>query len=165
MIDRRLLLTGGGAALGIGLWQMRGLAAERLGYDATRDFALTGQLTQGGWARGRAPVGTRVLRFNRNAVILAPDRSFFIAFDRDATARADILADLADGTTARGALTIAPRAWQIERIPLGPKPGAPPNPCAPGPTPDVRPNAWHCGYRPAPRGGFCLLEAARRRLT
>ena len=128
MIDRRLLLTGGGAALGIGLWQMRGLAAERLGYDATSDFALTGQLTQGGWARGRAPVGTRLLGFDRRAVVVAPDRSFFIAFDRDSPARADILADLGDGTTTRGVLTIAPRAWQIERIPLGPKPGGPPNP-------------------------------------
>ncbi|WP_309621518.1 M23 family metallopeptidase [Novosphingobium sp.] len=128
MIDRRMLLAGGGAALGIGLWQIRGLAAEALGYDATSDFALTGQLTQGGWARGRAPLGTRLLGFNRRAVAVAPDRSFFIAFDRDAALRADILADLGDGTTTRGQLTIAPRAWQIERIPLGPKPGAPPNP-------------------------------------
>ncbi|WP_309750668.1 M23 family metallopeptidase [Novosphingobium sp.] len=128
MIDRRMLLAGGGAALGIGLWQIRGLAAEALGYDATSDFALTGQLTQGGWARGRAPLGTRMLGFNRRAVAVAPDRSFFIAFDRDAALRADILADLGDGTTTRGQLTIAPRAWQIERIPLGPKPGAPPNP-------------------------------------
>lgn len=128
MIDRRMLLAGGGAALGIGLWQMRSLAAERLGFDATSDFTLTGQLTQGGWARGRAPVGTRLLGFNRRAVVVAPDRSFFIAFDRDAAPRADILADLGDGTTTRGVLTIAPRAWRIERIPLGPKRGAPPNP-------------------------------------
>ena len=123
-----MLLAGGGAVIGISLWQMRGLAAEALGYDATSDFALTGQLTQGGWARGRAPIGTRTLGFNRRAVMVAPDRSFFIAFDRDAPTRADILADLGDGTTTRGSLTIAPRAWQIERIPLGPKPGAPPNP-------------------------------------
>ena len=34
MVDRRLFLAGGGAALGLGLWQMRGLAAEALGYDA-----------------------------------------------------------------------------------------------------------------------------------
>lgn len=127
MIDRRLLLTGGGAALGLGLWQVRGLAAEAMGYDASRDFALTGQLTQGGWARGKAPVGTRALSYNRRAVPLAPDRSFFIAFDRDAGPRAELLAELADGTTTRGALTIAPRAWQIERIPIGPRPGTPPN--------------------------------------
>lgn len=128
MIDRRLLLTGGGAALGLGLWQMRSLASETGGFDAARDFALTGQLIQGGWARGRAPIGTRALSFNRRAVVLAPDRSFFVAFDRDATTRADLQAEMTDGGTVRGALSVAPRAWQIERIPLGPKPGAPPNP-------------------------------------
>lgn len=128
MIDRRLLLTGGGAALGLGLWQIRSLASAASGFDATRDFALTGPLTQGGWARGRAPIGTRTLSFDRRAVLLASDRSFFVAFDRDAGGRADLQAEMADGSMVHGALTVAPRDWQIERIPLGPKPGAPPNP-------------------------------------
>ena len=127
MIDRRLLLTGGGAALGLGLWQMRSLASAAPGFDAARDFALMGQLTQGGWARGRAPIGTRSLSLNRRAVLLAPDRSFFVAFDRDAPASAELKADMDDGSTVRGALSVAPRAWQIERIPLGPRPGTPPS--------------------------------------
>ena len=128
MIDRRLLLTGGGAALGLGLWRARGLAAEVLGFDPAVDFALAGQMTQGGWARGRAPLGTRLLTFNRKPVLIAPDRSFFIAFDRDSGQRGELVAEMAGGATSRGGFAISPRAWQIERIPLGPKPGTPPNP-------------------------------------
>ncbi|MFO1255043.1 MAG: M23 family metallopeptidase [Sphingomonadaceae bacterium] len=128
MLDRRLLLAGGGALLGLGLWRARGLAAERGASDPAADFALVGQLIQGGWARGRAPLGTRQLSFNRRMLQLAPDRSFFIAFDRDAGPRAELLADLGGGESSRGQFAIAPRAWQIERIPLGPRPGAPPDP-------------------------------------
>jgi murein DD-endopeptidase MepM/ murein hydrolase activator NlpD len=126
MIDRRLLLAGGGATAALALWRARSQAAERL--DPLADFALTGQLSQGGWARGRAPLGTRQLLFNRRAVPLAADRSFFIAFDRDASSYAELIADLSGGEASKGQFAVAPRAWQIERIPLGPKPGTPPNP-------------------------------------
>lgn len=126
-MDRRLLLTGGGAALGLGLWQMRGLAAPAGSFDPTRDFALTGQMTQGGFARGKAPAGTRALRLGGRPVVMATDRSFFIAFDRDSAARLELLADLADGGALKAGLTISPRAWQIERIPIGPRPGSPPS--------------------------------------
>ena len=128
MLDRRLLLAGGGGALALGLWRARGLAAETHRGDPAANFALQGQLTQGGWARGKAPAGTRALTFNRRAVLLAPDRSFFIAFDRDAGPRAELAAMLSDGTTSQGDFAINPRAWQIERIPLGPRPGGPANP-------------------------------------
>jgi len=128
MLDRRLLLAGGGAALGLGLWRARGLAAERETLDPAIDFALSGQLTQGGWARGRAPIGTRMLSFNRRPIQLAPDRSFFIAFDRDSVPRGELAAEMGGGETSTGLFAISPRAWQIERIPLGPKPGTPPNP-------------------------------------
>lgn len=124
---RRLFLAGSGALAGLGLWRARGWAAERLGLDPQVDFALTGQLSQGGWARGRAPLGTSRLLFGDRSVRLAPDLSFFIAFDRDAGPRAELFAELADGGSSRGSFAIAPRAWQIERIPLGPRPGTPPN--------------------------------------
>ncbi len=128
MIDRRMLIVGGGSALALGLWRARGLAAEPMRGDPSTDFALQGQLTQGGWARGKAPAGTRSLAFNRRTVLLAPDRSFFIAFDRDAGPRAELAAALSDGTTSQGSFAISPRAWQIEQIPLGPRPGGPANP-------------------------------------
>ncbi|MFM5950950.1 MAG: M23 family metallopeptidase [Novosphingobium sp.] len=124
---RRLFLAGGGALAGLGLWRARGWAAERLGLDPNADFALTGQLTQGGWARGKAPAGTRQLAFNGRQVRLAFDGAFLIAFDRDFGPRGELLAELHDGGASRGSFTISPRAWQIERIPIGPRPGTPPN--------------------------------------
>lgn len=126
-VDRRLVLVGGGAALGLGLWRGGSIAAQALGAGGEADFALTGQFTQGGWARGKAPEGTRALMFNRRSVPLAGDRSFFIAFDRDLGPRGELVAELAGGATSRGGFAVQPRAWQIERIPLGPRPGTPPN--------------------------------------
>lgn len=126
-MNRRWVLAGGGALAGLGIWQARGIAAAALGLEARPDFALAGQLTQGGWARGRVPRGTRALSFNRAAVPLDPDGSFFIAFDRDSAPRGDLLADLGNGQTSSGSFAIAPRSWQIEHIPLGPKPGTPPS--------------------------------------
>lgn len=126
-MQRRLFLAGGGLAAGLGLWRARGWAAERLGLDPDADFALTGQMTQGGWARGKAPAGTRVLSFNGRQVRLAPDGTFLIAFDRDSGPRGELLAELRDGGSSRGSFAISPRAWQIERIPIGPRPGSPPN--------------------------------------
>jgi len=126
-MQRRLFLAGGGVLAGLGLWRARGWAAERIGLDPQADFALSGQLTQGGWARGRGPRGTSRLVFNGRQVRLASDLTFFIAFDRDAPSRAELLAELADGGSSRGGFAIAPRSWQIERIPIGPRPGSPPS--------------------------------------
>jgi len=123
------VLGAGGALIGLGLWQARSLAGQALGLNPSDpgDFALTGQLTQGGWAQGRAPLGTVALAFNRRAVPLAADRGFFIAFDRDSGPRGELVADLGQGDSREGAFAIAPRGWEIERIPLGPKPGTPPS--------------------------------------
>ena len=126
-MKRRLLLAGGGALAGLGLWKARGLAAETLGLNPQSDFALSGQLTQGGWARGKAPLETKTLVFNGRQVRLAADQAFLIAFDRDAAARADLLAELYDGSLVKGQFAIAPRSWKIEQIPLGPRPGSPPS--------------------------------------
>ncbi len=126
-MNRRLVLAGGGALAGLGLWRASSWAAERLGGDPLADFALTGQLTQGGWARGKAPQRTTRLSLNGRPVRLAPDLTFFIAFDRDAGSRAELLAELVGGGMSRGQFAISPRAWQIERIPIGPRPGTPPN--------------------------------------
>ena len=123
MIDRRLMLAGGGLALGLGLWRARGLSAEA----RPADFSLTGALSQGGWARGLAPAGSRALSLSGNPVDLASDGRFFIAFDRDSAASLTLAARLADGRLISRSVPVAPRAWQIEHIPLGPKPGTPPS--------------------------------------
>jgi hypothetical protein len=91
------------------------------------DFAVSGELTQGGWLRGFAPLGAMGLTLDGAAVPLAPDGRFLIAFDRDSGPAATLQAVLTDGEKLTRQITIAPRAWQIEHIPIGPRPGSVPS--------------------------------------
>ncbi len=116
-----------GAALGADLGGMRARAADALGLAPQLDLALTGELTQGGYARGLAPRGINALSFNGKPVPLGPDGRFLIAFDRDAVPAAVLVARLADGRSVTQSLTIAKRGWQLEYIPIGPRPGTAPN--------------------------------------
>ena len=124
VLARRGVLAGAGlaAAAGLGLAGWRAFAAGAPG------FQLHGRQSQGGWLRGVAPPGTRRLTLDGQAVAMAPDLAFLVAFDRDAAPRARLVAELGQGRVAELPLVIARRAWAIEHIPLGPKPGAPPNP-------------------------------------
>lgn len=124
-MDRRQVVLGGAGAGLIGLaggslWPAH--AAEPA--DA---FALTGQLVQGGFARGVAPRGSHGLLFNGKPVPVAPDGRFLIAFDRDAGPQARLVAEFANGSLIDYLLPIAPRAWRIEHIPIGPRPGTAPS--------------------------------------
>lgn len=91
------------------------------------DFVLTGEMTQGGWLRGAAPYDTTALTLDGRPVNLAADGRFLLAFDRDAGPGATLVARLRNGRTVSRTLTIAPRAWKLEYIPLGPRPGTPPS--------------------------------------
>lgn len=91
-------------------------------------FALIGELTQGGWISGLAPIGARSVALDGQNVDVASDGRFFAAFDRDFGTSAILTARLSDGRSVTRNLAISPRAWKIERIPLGPRPGTPPNP-------------------------------------
>ena len=82
-----------------------------------------GQSTQGGWLRGRVQPGARALALDGKPVPFADDGQFLVAFDRDAAATTQLLAILADGTSFALAVTIAPRAWQIEHINVARRPG------------------------------------------
>ena len=122
-MDRRALVLGGLGLIGTGAFGCRRVLAG----SPAAAFGLTGQLVQGGWARGLVPPGTARLALNGMRVPIAPDGRFFIAFDRDAGSVAHLVAAQADGTLDDFAIPIAPRAWQIEHIPLGPRPGTPPS--------------------------------------
>lgn len=115
------------AAAGLALAVSWAVWAADQAVDPAAAFALKGQLTQGGWARGVAPRDTVSVTFNGNKVALDSDGAFFIAFDRDSPPQARLHAELRGGRTSQGALVIAPRAWKIEHIPFGPRPGTPPN--------------------------------------
>jgi hypothetical protein len=129
-VTRRLTIAL--ALTGVGAWALLGGGLDRWRASAepsvrTADFALTGELTQGGWARGRVPAGTAALTLDGKPVPIAPDGSFFLAFDRDSGSSTMLSARLANGTAAVRTLSVAPRAWRIEHIPIGPRPGAPPS--------------------------------------
>jgi len=80
------------------------------------DFVISGDQQQGGWIRGKVPAGTVCLSLGGSPVPLAPDGSFFAAFDRDAGPRAALVARRSDGSVVTRDLTIAPRGWKIEHI-------------------------------------------------
>ena len=111
-------------------------SAERSGEPAIRSatampapvrFVYAGELTQGGWLKGSVPVGTVALSLDGAPVEVAPDGRFLIAFDRDAGPAATLAARLDNGRSVTTALAIAPRAWQIENVAVGPRPGALPS--------------------------------------
>lgn len=80
-------------------------------------FVLTGERTQGGVITGTVPAGTAALHLDNDAIPVASDGRFLIAFDRDAAPSARLVAGRADGRSAIvETLTISPRAWRIERI-------------------------------------------------
>ena len=81
-------------------------------------FSFNGELTQGGWIRGQAPGGTVSARLGTQDLVLDERGFFFAAFDRDAGPNATLSATLADGRRLESPLTIAPRAWNIERVNL-----------------------------------------------
>ncbi len=79
-------------------------------------FVYAGELTQGGFIRGRAPAGATLAMLGDQPLDLAPDGSFFAAFDRDSAARLTLEARLANGETIREALAISAREWAIQRV-------------------------------------------------
>ncbi|KQN82310.1 peptidase [Sphingomonas sp. Leaf67] len=76
---------------------------------------LAGSPGQGAAMTGQVPPGT-TLTLNGQPVAVAPDGAFLIAFDRDAGPAATLVATLPDGRRLVRPLTIAPRAWRIERL-------------------------------------------------
>jgi murein DD-endopeptidase MepM/ murein hydrolase activator NlpD len=91
-------------------------APQRAAPAASAAFTYSGELTQGGWIRGRAPAGSVSARLGEQPLVLDRGGEFFAAFDRDAGPSATLVAQLADGRTIETALTVAPRAWDIEHV-------------------------------------------------
>lgn len=100
-------------------------ASARTAALSPAEIAFAGQMIQGGWIRGMAPRGTTELRLAGESVNMAPDGSWFAAFDRDAPPVEILTARLPNGTLFSQRLAIAPRAWQIERVNLPRRSGGP----------------------------------------
>ncbi len=99
------------------------VAATPTSSAARIEFA--GQMTQGGWIRGVAPAGTTGLKLGGQSVAIAPDGSWFAAFDRDADATETLTARLPDGTPYARNLTVSPRDWKIEHVNIARRKGGP----------------------------------------
>lgn len=123
------LTAGGLVAIGVLLFASSSLVVPTTPADAAATtpstIALTGELTQGGWARGTAPAGTQSLTLDSKPITLAADGGFFIAFDRDAGTQASLDARLADGKTVHRDIAVSPRSWQIERVNIARRQGGP----------------------------------------
>ena len=88
-------------------------------------FFYQGELTQGGWIRGQVPAGTISAHLGEQPLAIAPDGSFFAAFDRDAGPQTVLSAALAGGRRIDSPLDVSPRAWNIEHINASPTANVP----------------------------------------
>lgn len=86
-------------------------------------FAFAGELTQGGWIRGRVPPGTVSAKLDDTELALDDEGRFFAAFDRDAGRESVLAATLGDGRVIRSPVAISPREWNIERVNVARRPG------------------------------------------
>ncbi|WP_292948239.1 M23 family metallopeptidase [Novosphingobium sp.] len=82
-----------------------------------------GKLAQGGWIRGTAPSGTSSVSLGGTTLPLAPDGTFFAAFDRDAPASLVLAITAASGFSLSTELAVAPRSWRIEAVNVAKRPG------------------------------------------
>lgn len=85
---------------------------------------LDGTPQQGVVLLGFIPPGASALTLNGEAVPFADDGRFVIGFDRDAAPAATLVARYKGGTLSK-ALTVAPRAWRIERVDVPRRPSIP----------------------------------------
>lgn len=87
----------------------------------TPRFELSGSPVQGGAITGRAPAGVDRLTMDGKPVPIAEDNRFLIAFDRDAGPVSRLSGYRGAREIAVETLTVAPRAWRIERLPTLPR--------------------------------------------
>ncbi|WP_428632000.1 M23 family metallopeptidase [Sphingopyxis sp.] len=80
------------------------------------EFILRGNPQQGDVLRGVVPGQTRALTLDGAPISVTGDGDFLIAFDRDAAARARLVATVTDGRQVVRDLEVAPGTWRIEYI-------------------------------------------------
>lgn len=96
------------------------------------DVAFGGRHEQGGLVIGRAPPGAAVT-FGARAVPVAPDGAFFIGLGRDSPPTVSVRIDGAAGESLTRTISVAPRAWRIDRVD-----GVPQNLVTPDPETEAR---------------------------
>lgn len=84
---------------------------------------ISGELTQGGWVRGKLPVGSVSAALDDIPLSFDKEGNFFAAFDRDAPDRMVLRASHEVGPALELPLGISPREWDIERVNVARRPG------------------------------------------
>lgn len=102
--------------MGSACMEPAGTAVAATPASSAAKIEFAGQMTQGGWIRGVAPSGTTGLKLGGQPVPIAPDGSWFAAFDRDAASIQTLTAHLPDGTAYVRKLSVSPREWKIEHV-------------------------------------------------
>lgn len=90
---------------------------------AQTGFSYSGELTQGGYIRGKAPANAQSAALGGQTLELAEDGTFFAAFDRDSPNQLALVANLGNGGQITETLAVSPRAWDIERVNVARRPG------------------------------------------
>ena len=91
--------------------------------DMSKEIALAGEFTQGGWIKGQVPQGAVAAELGETELTLDAEGNFFAAFDRDAGQRVMLRAKFSDGDTLRQQIEVSPRAWKIEHVNVARRPG------------------------------------------
>ena len=92
------------------------VASAPAGLERPETVTFSGELTQGGFIRGRAPSGAANVMLGDQRLELAADGSFFAAFDRDSPSTLELSVTLANGKAESQTLTVSKRDWQISRV-------------------------------------------------
>lgn len=86
-------------------------------------IVFSGELTQGGWIRGRMPRGAKSAKLGEVSLDIDEEGRFFAAFDRDADESVILTVELTDGALLEQRITISPRDWNIEHVNVARRPG------------------------------------------
>ena len=97
--------------------------AAPLAQPVATDFAIRGELEQGGWIRGRLPAGTVAAALGSTPLAFDENGNFFAAFDRDQDGALRLSATRQDGQVVARDLSVKPRDWNIERVNAPLRPG------------------------------------------
>ena len=99
-------------------------SGSRIALLPPKEALLSGEFEQGGWIRGTADTNISSITADGEPILFDPkDRTFFVGIDRDAAKTLQFAFTQVDGQTTSQTVTIAPRAWDIERVNVAKRPG------------------------------------------
>jgi len=87
-------------------------------------LVYSGELTQGGFIRGRFTTKPLEASLADQPIAIADDGAFFAAFDRDSSLALTLEATFSDGSRHVEEITLTPRKWNIQNVNVAKRSGA-----------------------------------------